>query len=132
MSATELAKIVDIPATTYRNYENTDRQPPFIVLVAISRALKVSVDYLLGISNIRQGYSDVLSEHDLMVIKAYNSKPEMQPAIDKLLGLKAVPKGQLPKRADAEMEIASDIFQHAEADYVKSVDQSVTDDNRRR
>ena len=48
ISQTELAEILEIPVTTYRNYENTLREPSYEILMKISDALAVSTDELLG------------------------------------------------------------------------------------
>ena len=48
ISQTELAEMLGIPVTTYRNYENTLREPSYDILIKISDALAVSTDELLG------------------------------------------------------------------------------------
>lgn len=47
MTAKTLADRVGISDTTYRNYENTDRQPDYKTLKKIAKELQVSVDQLL-------------------------------------------------------------------------------------
>ena len=51
ISQTEIANMLKIPVTTYRNYENTNREPGFDLLVRISEVLCVSTDKLLGVSD---------------------------------------------------------------------------------
>ena len=48
ISQTEMASKLGIAVTTYRNYENTSREPNYDILVNISKVLNVSIDYLLG------------------------------------------------------------------------------------
>ena len=59
ISQIEMAKILGIPVTTYRNYENTSRQPDFEVLVKMATTLGVSVDKLLGNTSDEGCYSDL-------------------------------------------------------------------------
>ena len=51
-------------------------------LIKLAEYFNCSVDYLLG----RDGDTS-LSPKEHKVITAYNSKPEMQPAVDRLLGI---------------------------------------------
>ena len=51
LSQKKFAEILNIPVTTYRNYENTLREPSFEILIKISETLKISVDELLGVKN---------------------------------------------------------------------------------
>lgn len=48
ISQTEMAKKIGIAVTTYRNYENTFREPTYDILINIAKELNVSIDYLLG------------------------------------------------------------------------------------
>ena len=48
ISQTQMADMLGIAVTTYRNYENTSREPNYDILVNISNLLGVSTDYLLG------------------------------------------------------------------------------------
>jgi transcriptional regulator with XRE-family HTH domain len=52
-SQKQVADLLNIPDTTYRNYENTSREPDFNTLLKIAEIFNVSVDYLLGKTNIR-------------------------------------------------------------------------------
>lgn len=51
MTQIELAKAIGVAPTTYRNYENTSREPNFDTLIKIASVLNVSVDELLGVSH---------------------------------------------------------------------------------
>lgn len=61
-SQKELADMLKIPVTTYRNYENTLREPSFEILAKLSEILKVSTDELLGIKNDDEKYSRLFSK----------------------------------------------------------------------
>lgn len=45
------AEMLGIPYTTLRNYEKDKREPGSDTLIIMSRALNVSVDYLIGIED---------------------------------------------------------------------------------
>lgn len=47
-SQKEFADLVGIPVTTYRNYENTLREPSYDILIKIANILRVSVGELIG------------------------------------------------------------------------------------
>ncbi len=51
ISQTQMADMLGIAVTTYRNYENTTREPNYDILKNISKVLNVSTDYLLGIDS---------------------------------------------------------------------------------
>lgn len=57
ISQQQMAELIGIPVTTYRNYENTMREPSFDVLIKIAQVLKTSVDELLGIKNNEKKYA---------------------------------------------------------------------------
>lgn len=59
---------------------------------AIAEYLNVSVDYLIGRTenkNPAAGSNELFTEREKKFIIAYRNKPEMQPAVDKLLGIDA-------------------------------------------
>lgn len=47
-SQKDFAQKLGIPVTTYRNYENTMREPSYDILIKIAEMLNMSVDQLLG------------------------------------------------------------------------------------
>ena len=55
-------------------------------IIKIATALNVTPAYIMG-WNGTEDEIRVLSLHEKNVIKAYRNKPEMQPAVDKLLGV---------------------------------------------
>ena len=48
ISAKECAKQLDIPYSTYRHYENDDREPTGQIMSRIASFFNVSIDYLMG------------------------------------------------------------------------------------
>lgn len=47
LSQKAMAELLHIAPTTYRNYENTLREPSFTLLVKIAQVLHTTTDYLL-------------------------------------------------------------------------------------
>ena len=62
LSQKALADILKIPVTTYRNYENTLREPSYDILIKISKALNISTDELLGIKSNDSSLNPVFSK----------------------------------------------------------------------
>lgn len=49
ISQKDFANILGINDTTYRNYENTDREPDYDTLILIAAQLQISLEELLGV-----------------------------------------------------------------------------------
>lgn len=47
----ELVKILKMHKTTYTNYEQGKREPPFELIIKLAKFYNVSIDYIAGISN---------------------------------------------------------------------------------
>lgn len=56
-SSDELAKLLDIPYTTLKGYENAGREPKYNILVKIADILNVSLDDLLGRTPADENYN---------------------------------------------------------------------------
>ena len=92
--------------STLSRYENNLQEPMYTVVVNMAKLFDVSVDYLSGLTS-NEGIKDhtqtsshlqhtpfdlklsKYTDHHIKVIDAYIAKPEMQPAVDKLLGVKS-------------------------------------------
>ena len=59
----EVAKALNMPYTTYLNYENNEREPNSETLIQISQFFNVSIDYLLGISEVKTPDATVQQIH---------------------------------------------------------------------
>ena len=46
-----LVKILDMPKTTYTNYEQGKREPPFSLIIRLAVMYNVSIDYIAGLTN---------------------------------------------------------------------------------
>lgn len=58
----QMAKQLGIPVTTYRNYENTYREPSFEILAKICEILHISADELLGIKGDNAKYTNLFTK----------------------------------------------------------------------
>lgn len=84
-----------MPYTTYVSYEKNEREPNSEILVMLANFFDCSVDYLIGRTSCKNTLvcesnnisNETLSIHEHKVISAYRRKPEMQPAVDRLLGI---------------------------------------------
>lgn len=78
---------------TVSHWKNSGTIPQRDILKKIANYFDVSVDYLLSNDEKETQVNDkalILTEHEKRLISAYRDKPEMQLAIDKLLGIDAV------------------------------------------
>lgn len=91
----QIADLLEIQKATYSGYETGRREPDVFKIKALARILGVTGDDLLD-----TGYQHdvVLSAHARRVAKAYDAQPDMQPAVDRILGLDK----KDPAPADAE------------------------------
>lgn len=52
----EIAEYLHIRQNTYSQYENGHRQLPLEHLIALARFYKTSVDYILGLTDVKEPY----------------------------------------------------------------------------
>jgi transcriptional regulator with XRE-family HTH domain len=85
-------------ATIYRYESNEIEKLPTSVLEPLCKALDTTPAYIMGWTDSElsstlptqsenDNNNDIFSNHEKKVINAYRNKPEMQPAVDKLLGV---------------------------------------------
>ena len=53
-----IAEYLHIRQNTYSQYENGQRQIPIEMLIRLAKYYKVSVDYILGLTNVRRPYPE--------------------------------------------------------------------------
>ena len=53
----EIAEYLHIRQNTYSQYENGHRQRPLEYLIALARFYKTSVDYILGLTDVKEPYN---------------------------------------------------------------------------
>lgn len=56
MTQTELAKLLDMSQTGYSKYETGENDIPTPILCSLARIHNTSVDYLLGLTDVREPY----------------------------------------------------------------------------
>lgn len=87
----QTAAALKMPYTTYVSYEKDEREPNSEILVQLANFFDCSVDYLIGRSKhikVQGSFTNInLSNHEKEVITSYRQKPEMQAAVDRLLGV---------------------------------------------
>ena len=50
MTQDELVKLLNMHKTTYTNYEQGKREPPFELIIKLAKFYDVSIDYIAGLS----------------------------------------------------------------------------------
>ncbi len=100
LSQTEFGQIFGIVKSTVSSYERGNSSPDDDIKKEICKYFNVSVDYLIGASDIPNSYNNTpsskllspsfpLTPHEMSVMIAYRAQVEMQPAVDRLLGVPA-------------------------------------------
>lgn len=56
LSQTKFAQLFDMSQTGYSKYETGENDIPTAFLIALANYYKTSVDYLLGLTNVREPY----------------------------------------------------------------------------
>ena len=56
MNQTELAKLLGMSQTGYSKYETGENDIPTSVLIRLSQIHNTSIDYLLGVTNVKEPY----------------------------------------------------------------------------
>lgn len=85
MSQKQLAQKIGVSNSRVSNWEQGVNRPDADILAALCSALNVSPSLLLGV----RLSVDELSSQEWDVVKAYRAKPELQPAVNILLGIGA-------------------------------------------
>lgn len=82
----ELGKKIGLAKSTISMYENGTREPNLETLEAIADIFNVDMNTLTD-TKAKLPQKIELSKHEEVVVTAYRNKPEMQPAVDRLLGI---------------------------------------------
>lgn len=88
-SYVELEKKTGIAKSSIQRYvSGSTKKIPIDAIQAIAEAVGVTPEYILGWDKEIQSFDSIsLTPHETSVITAYRDQPEMQPAVDKLLGV---------------------------------------------
>ena len=89
LTQTEFGKLFNIEKTTVSSYERNQSIPHDSIKIAICKRFNVTMDYLVGLSDTPQPafFIPRLTPHETKVITAYRDQPDMQPAVDRILGV---------------------------------------------
>lgn len=102
-----LSDKLKISKSSINMYERGEREPSFTTLISIADFFDVDIDYLLGrqdkkrkidilINTSDSNHNNVLTKREYGIIVAYRSQTEMQPAVDRLLGITSQPNHLIP------------------------------------
>lgn len=113
-----LSNLIGISHSSINMYERGEREPGLETLEIIADYFNVDMDYLLGRQDIPRkiDLSDAmlsienpdasniteLTSHEHDVISAYRAHPEMQPAVDKILGVWKKEKSEITESTNSE------------------------------
>ena len=123
--------------TYFNDIEKSGREIPTDKLVQIANMLNTSVDYLLGktdepspISNEKAVVPDFAkTAHEKAVIDAYRAQPELQIAVDKLLGVERDGKVYLYTAASSDDKRFDEITEMPTEKWNKIKNAPQTDDD---
>lgn len=82
----ELAAELGVVFSTISMYERKERLPDIETLINLCNFFNVDANYLLGLGAKPKNTIN-LTPHESKVMSAYRTQPEMQPAVDRLLGV---------------------------------------------
>ena len=51
LTQSQLVKLLQMPKTTYTNYEQGKREPPFSLIIRLAKLYNVSIDYIAGLTS---------------------------------------------------------------------------------
>lgn len=81
-SQEKLAKELNMHTTTYARYETGENRVPFDFVIDIAKYYQVSIDYIAGLTNDKQGLSrSELPEQETELIKKFRDLSEQQRGI---------------------------------------------------
>lgn len=73
----EIAEELNMHLTQYRRYENGDSELPMYIAIILAQKYKVSLDYIAGLTNIKNGKKD-LSKEEIKIIDIWNKLTERE------------------------------------------------------
>lgn len=87
LNGKELGAILGLKKSPLTDWKNKKSNPTLEQIIKLCEIFAVTSDYLIFGKDSIDGYC--YTEHETEVLVAYRSKPEMQPAVDKLLDIQA-------------------------------------------
>ena len=77
----QLGEMLGVRNSSVSNWENEENSIDIETLLKLCKIFNVTLNDMYGTYGVQNSYT----EHEKKVIEAYRKKPEMQPAIDKIL-----------------------------------------------
>lgn len=103
----DLAKYLGVSRPTIAGYETKGKQPSFETLFKIAEYFDVSIDYLLGKTDIKEPIDDVIEKKELDVFnQIHNLSPESQKDLKKYIELLKM-KDMKDRNTDNNDELAT-------------------------
>lgn len=81
----QLAQMIGVAKSTLTGYERDNREPNVLTITKLAQVLGVTGDDLLGTENVKSPL--MFTDKEKLLVRAYRNNPDMQSAIDKILGL---------------------------------------------
>lgn len=128
-SIMQFAKIADVPYTTVKGIFSRGIWGASVQnITKICDVLAIDVDELIRGNIAPKQKAITLTKHETDVVEAYRNKPEMQPAVDKLLGLEddfvALP---MAARSETNRPVGLDYISKEKLEQLRN-DKSVADE----
>ena len=84
ISQTELAKKLNIARTTLSGYERQASEPPFEILIKLSKIFNVSVDYIICRTNnpSNDSFTEDLTEEEIKELEHYKELLKIKRKVD--------------------------------------------------
>lgn len=98
----DVARVLNVGLSVISNWENDTNKPDVEKIEILCGLFDIEPNYLFNCNQVTVDTDKIynpLDDHEQKVITAYRKKTEMQPAVDKLLGIEDEEK-KLPKISD--------------------------------
>ena len=118
LTADEVGQLINKSGKTVNAWENNRGQPDAEILIRLCDIY--NVDNILKEFQRDKSEDLLLNKHEKKVIVSYRNKPEMQPAVDKLLGIENEELVSLPSVARSETNRASSML-HISKDKLEDI-----------
>ena len=116
LTLAEIEHMTNVPAQTINRYELGQRVPKVDAAAIIANKLKLNPLWLFGYDVEDTDVSSRLfefTEHEQDVIMEYRNHPDMQPAVDRILGVESEPP-KIPDLMYDDCELSSTIQKAAQ------------------
>ncbi len=117
----ELAKALDVSPSTISMYEQGRREPDIDLLLRLAVFFQTTTDDLLGLNDQQDSKMPLikgqLNENEWKVIHAYRSDPDLQKALNSLLGIESKEHVALYMAAHSKDQHHDSVLTKTKADW---------------